>query len=53
LKAFHECFKGMNDEVSYVEFEVAHQGSDTVRKTRVTRNGVLQRESEMTPIRRK
>ncbi|MGJ3522870.1 hypothetical protein ACR4XJ_07520 [Nitratidesulfovibrio sp. D1] len=52
LKAFHDCFNGRDDEVNYVDFEVAHQGSDTVRKTRVVRDGETQRESDATAIRR-
>lgn len=52
LKAFHDCFKGRDDEVSFVDFEVRHQGPDTERKTRVVRAGVTQRESDMTAIRR-
>ncbi|CBJ36134.1 conserved hypothethical protein (plasmid) [Ralstonia solanacearum CMR15] len=52
LKAFHDCFKGRDEEVNFVDFEVGYQGTDTVRKTRVTRNGEIQRESEATAIRR-
>ncbi len=52
LKAFHDCFKGHADEVNYVNFEVAHHGAETVRKTRVVRAGVTQRESDATAIRR-
>jgi hypothetical protein len=53
LKAFHECFGGRDDEVNYVDFEVAHHGVETVRKTIVRRAGVVVRESGDTPIRRK
>jgi hypothetical protein len=53
LKAFHECFGGSDDEVSYVDFEVAHRDSETVRKTIVRRAGAIVRESKYTPIRRK
>ncbi len=52
LKAFHDCFQGRDSEVSYVEFEVAHHGAETVRTTRVIRDGQVQRESDATPIRR-
>jgi hypothetical protein len=52
LRAFHDCFQGRDDEVNYVDFEVGYHGTDTVRKTRVTRNGEVQRESEATAIRR-
>jgi hypothetical protein len=52
LKAFYDCFNGCHEEVNYVDFEVSHQGADTVRKTRVVRNSVTQRESDATAIRR-
>lgn len=52
LKAFHDCFKGRDEEVNYVKFEVRHQGSETVRKTKVVRDGATQRESDETAIRR-
>lgn len=52
LKAFHDCFNGHDEEVNYVEFEVRHQGAETVRKTKIIRNDTTQRESDETPIRR-
>lgn len=52
LKAFHACFNGRDAEVNYVEFEVRHHGADTVRKTKVVRNGATERESDETAIRR-
>ncbi len=52
LKAFHACFNGNHEEVNYVDFEVEHQGADTVRRTRVRRAGTVQQESAMTAIRR-
>jgi hypothetical protein len=52
LRAFHECFGGRDEELNYVDFEVEHQGADTVRKTRIRRGGQVQRESELTAIRR-
>lgn len=52
LKAFHDCFKGALDEVSYVDFEVAHKGNDTVRTTTIRRDGKIQQESKPTAIRR-
>lgn len=52
LRAFHDCFQGRDDEVNYVSFEVGYRGTDTVRKTTVTRNGKVQRESDQTAIRR-
>lgn len=52
LKALHECFGGHTEELNYVQFEVAHNGADTVRKTRIERNGKIQKESRFTAIRR-
>jgi hypothetical protein len=52
LKAFHDCFKGRDEEVNYVDIEVSYHGTDTVRKTRVVRDGETQRESDATAIRR-
>ncbi|HXY59807.1 MAG TPA: hypothetical protein VEH76_14660 [Methylocystis sp.] len=53
LEAFRSCFGGTEAEVSYVDFEVAHLGAETVRKTVVRRDGVVIRSSDNTPIRRK
>lgn len=52
LKAFHECFRGKEEEVNYVDFEVEHRGVETMRKTRIRRGGAIVRESELTAIRR-
>jgi hypothetical protein len=52
LKAFHECFRGKDDEVNYVDFEVEHRGAETVRKTRIRRAGTVVRESKFTAIQR-
>jgi hypothetical protein len=52
LKAFHECFKGRDEEVNYVDFEVEHRGADVVRRTRIRRGGELVRESNLTAIQR-
>ncbi len=52
LKAFHECFRGHDDELNHVSFEVGHSGADTVRKTTITRAGTVQKQSGMTPIQR-
>lgn len=52
LSAFHRCFRGEDDEISYVDFVVAHRNADTVRKTVVRRAGHVVRESNDTPIRR-
>lgn len=52
LKAFHDCFKGEDEEINFVAFEVENRGADLVRTTRITRNGKIQRMSDATPIRR-
>lgn len=52
LQAFHDCFQGKGDEVNYIDFEVGYHGRDMVRTTRVVRDGIEQRKSEATPIRR-
>jgi hypothetical protein len=52
LEAFHECFRGRGDEVNYVDFEVEHQGAETMRKTSIRRGGVVVRESNLTAIQR-
>lgn len=52
LAAFHACFGGRDDELHYVDFDVARQGTELVRKTTIRRNGHVEQESEMTAIRR-
>lgn len=52
LQALYDCFGGDPAEINYVEFEVHYQGTDTMRKTTITRSGVVQRASEATAIRR-
>lgn len=52
LRAFHDCFSGLSEEVNYVDIQVAHRGAETVRKTTVTRNGSVVKESAETAIRR-
>lgn len=52
LKAFHECFRGKDEQVNFVDFEVEHQGADTLRKTRIRRNGAVVQESRFTAIQR-
>jgi hypothetical protein len=52
LKAFHDCFKGRNDELNSVTFEVAHIGAETARRTTIARGGLEQKISGMTPIQR-
>jgi hypothetical protein len=53
LQAFHTCFQSRDDEVNYVDFEVAYQGTDIVRRTLIRRAGAVQLASKATPIRRK
>ena len=52
LQAFHRCFGGRDEEVNYVEFAVEHDGPDKVRTTIVSRDGIVQRQSKPTAIRR-
>lgn len=52
MRAFNDCFQCRPEEINYVSFDVAHQGADTVRTTRIARNGEIQRESDPMAIRR-
>lgn len=52
LSAFHECFNGVENEINFVDFEVAMKGTDTVRTTTISRDGKPQKVSKATPIRR-
>jgi hypothetical protein len=52
LQALQECFQGKPEEVQFVDFEVGYSGTDTVRKTRVQRNGEVVMSSGPTAIRR-
>jgi hypothetical protein len=52
LKAFAGCFKANEHDMNSVTFAVAHAGAETVRSTTVVRNGVTQRTSNLTAIRR-
>ena len=52
LRAFHDCFHGVEEEVNCVSFEVSYQGSSMVRTTCVRRNDKVQRKSDTTPIQR-
>lgn len=52
LKAFHDCFRGHDDEVNFVDFEVEYRGVETVRRTRVRRGGQIAKESNLTAIQR-
>jgi len=52
LQAFANAFNTNEQDLNYVTFTVAHDGVETVRKTTVVRDGVVQRESQPTAIRR-
>lgn len=52
LKAFADCFKADEHDVNSVTFAVAHNGPDTVRSTTIIRDGLTQRTSNLTAIRR-
>ena len=51
LKAFHQCFGGLDSEVNYVDFEIEHREADTSRRSRI-RRGDNEIESGWTAIRR-
>ncbi len=52
LDALYQCFGGAPNEINSVPFEVQHRGAETVRTTRVVRNGIVQIKSRPTPIQR-
>ena len=52
LNAINQCFGGRSEELNSVTFEVASRGADTVRTTRIYRNGVVVKASKPTPIKR-
>jgi hypothetical protein len=52
LLAFHRCFKGRDSELNHVDFELLQNGSDLMRRSTIRRAGVVQKVSDMTPIRR-
>ena len=52
MQAFNDCFGCVEAEINYVSFDVEHRGPDTVRTTRIRRDGAIQRESKPTAIRR-
>jgi len=53
LLALNNCFNGYLNEINRVRFLVAHDGAETVRTTSIEREGVIQRVSRPTPIRRR
>ena len=52
MAAFHRAFGGADDEVNFVDFEVAEADGGLVRRTTIRRAGIVQHASEMTAIRR-
>ena len=52
LLAFNKCFGGNSREINFVDFELEHKGSDTVRNTRIRRVDKEQKVSDATAIRR-
>jgi hypothetical protein len=53
MAALHKAFRGMDDEVNRVRFEVAYRGSETVRITSIERNGDIIHVSDRSAIRRR
>jgi hypothetical protein len=51
LKALHQGFRGNDDELNYVDFQVNYKGTDIIRKTRI-RRGTESQESGFVSIRR-
>ena len=52
LAAFQVAFGAEPSEVNYVDFELAEQGGERLRRTVIRRDGVVQHASEMTVIQR-
>lgn len=52
LAAFHANFLGKDDEVNSVDIEVVSRGADLMRRTTIRRADCVQRQSEMTVIKR-
>ena len=52
MAAFHRAFGGADEEVNFVDFEVAEDDGGLVRRTTIRRAGLVQHASEMTAIRR-
>lgn len=50
LAAFNRCFGGYDDEINFIDFEVRHEGNDTLRTTTIRRNDRTQRKSYPTRI---
>lgn len=52
LDALHRCFRGRDEHLNSVLFEVRHNNAETERRTTITRGGAVVRQSGFTPIRR-
>lgn len=52
LKAFHKCFGGGDLDLHQVAFEVEYRGVETVRTTKIIREGVVVKQSGASPIKR-
>lgn len=52
LSAFSNCFGSQPNEVNSVDFEVENRGPETLRTTKVSRNGVVVQQSGPTALRR-
>jgi hypothetical protein len=52
LQAFASCFHANDTEINSVGFAVSHDGAETVRTTTISRNGIVERQSGPTAIRR-
>jgi len=52
MQALNDCFRCKPEEINYVSFDVAHRGADTVRTTRIVRDGTVKKESKPTAIKR-
>lgn len=52
LQAFSDCFFANGTDLNQVSFAVQHVGAETVRSTTITRDGIIQRQSGQTAIRR-
>lgn len=52
LSAFMGAFRAEPSEISYVDFELAEQGAERLRRTVIRRGGMVQHASDMTVIQR-
>lgn len=52
LQAFQATFGGHDKHLNFVDFDVAYQGVETVRRTTISRNGTIVQQSQMSPIKR-